>query len=381
MCGIAGIVGYPDQGGLDLVVNQMIATLEHRGPDDSGVWSDARAGVALGHRRLSIVDLSAAGHQPMTSACGTYVLTFNGEIYNHRDLRHELERSGGAPEWRGHSDTEVFLAAVCRWGVRTALERSVGMFAFGLWDCANRTLHLARDRLGEKPLYLGTTGDSLVFASELKALRVCPGWGGGIDRGALVEFMRFGCISSPRSIYSNVVKIPPASLLSIPCDDFGAMLSSADPARAECYWDAVAVAEAGTRAPLAADDSEARDLLAEKLTTAVGQQMQADVPLGSFLSGGVDSSLVTALMQTRSGQKIKTFSIGFEDPAYNEATYAKAVARHLGTDHTEQYLTAEDAMAVIPRLPILYDEPFADASQIPTFLVSELARRHVTVAL
>jgi asparagine synthase (glutamine-hydrolysing) len=378
MCGLTGFLvpSTQDAGPLADTVQRMAATLRHRGPDDSGVWVDVAAGVALAHRRLSIVDLSPQGHQPMVSACGRYVITFNGEIYNYAAIRRELEQRGSAPSWRGHSDTEVMLAAFSSWGIGDAINRFNGMFAFALWDREERVLHLARDRLGEKPLYYGWMGGVFVFGSELKALRSHPYWRGHIDRRALALFLRHSYIPAPYTIYEGVQKLPPASWLSLP-------LAGASPERARInpYWSVRAAAEAGIASPLPEDDGAVMDEADSLLRDAVKMRMQADVPLGAFLSGGIDSSAVVALMQTQSSRPVNTFSIGFHEQVYNEAHHAAAVARHLGTEHTELYVTPEQAMAVIPRLPSLYDEPFSDSSQIPTFLVSELARRHVTVSL
>ena len=364
-----------------MIVATMIDTLRHRGPDDAGVWTDDNAGIALGHRRLSIIDLSPAGHQPMLSASGRYSISFNGEIYNHSQIRRELEKSSNGIQWRGHSDTEVFLEAINLWGLQSALSMSIGMFSFALWDREERSLCLVRDRVGEKPFYYGMVGGCLAFGSELKALRPCPGWRGQIDRDALAQYMRFGCISSPRTIYQKIYKLPPAGLISIPCDDLDALNRFVDPNRVERYWSAVDIAARGAKNPISLDDQEASELLEKSIDDAIALQMEADVPLGAFLSGGIDSSLITAMMQARSSRRIKTFSIGFEESEYNEAEHAKRVASHLGTDHTEQYLSAADAIDVVPLLPTLYDEPFADASQIPTYLVSQVARRDVTVSL
>ena len=308
----------------------------------------------------------------MASPCGRYVITFNGEIYNYLDLRRELEISGAVRGWRGGSDTEVILAAVARWGVGAALERMTGMFALALWDRAEATLHIARDRLGEKPLYYGRLNGSFVFASELKALRAHPGWLGTIDRGALSLFLRHGYVPTPYSIYEGIHKLVPGTYLSV----------SADGGQRETtYWSAREVAEQGAAHPFEGTDAEAVEALERLLLRAVGRQMVADVPLGAFLSGGVDSSAVVALMQAQSERPVQTFTIGFREETHNEAEYAKAVARHLGTDHTELYVTASEARQTIPRLPALYDEPFSDASQIPTFLVAQLARTKVTVSL
>lgn len=375
MCGIVGFLGAggaTETSDLAGIAERMSTCLTHRGPDDSGVWVDERAGLGLGHRRLSILDLSPTGHQPMVSHSGRYVTAFNGEIYNYLDLRHELEAAGSAPRWRGHSDTEVILAAIACWGISPALERMTGMFALAVWDRAERTLHIARDRLGEKPLYYGWLKGSLVFASELKALRVHPGWTGDIDRGALVLFLRHGYVPTPYSIYKGIRKLRPGTLLSLRLDGSS---------KETQYWSARDIAERGLREPFAGSDAEAAEALERLLSRAVGRQMVADVPLGAFLSGGIDSSTVVALMQAQSDRPVKTFTIGFREEGHNEAEHAKAVARHLGTDHTELYVTPAEAMETIPRMPELYDEPFSDSSQIPTYLVAQLARRKVTVSL
>ncbi|HJR16278.1 MAG TPA: asparagine synthase (glutamine-hydrolyzing) [Gemmatimonadales bacterium] len=372
MCGIVGFLGKTgEKAALTALAERMSICLSHRGPDDAGVWVDERVGLALGHRRLSILDLSPMGHQPMVSGCGRYVTTFNGEIYNYLDLRAEVERSGPV-QWRGRSDTEVILAAFSRWGIGPALERMTGMFALAVWDQADRVLHIARDRLGEKPLYYGWLDGTLVFGSELKAFRVHPEWKGEIDRRALVLFLRYGYVPAPYSIYTGIRKLWPGKVLSVRADGS----SEEHP-----YWSAREVAERGITDPFEGTDAEARDTLETLLSRAVARQMVADVPLGAFLSGGIDSSTVVALMQAQSARPVQTFTIGFREPGHNEAEHAKAVARHLGTDHTELYVTPAEAMNVIPRLPQLYDEPFADPSQIPTFLVAQLARRKVTVSL
>ena len=349
----------------------MTDTLVHRGPDDGGVWEDIRAGIALGNRRLAIVDLSPEGHQPMRSASGRYVLAFNGEIYNFWMLREELE--GRGHPFRGHSDTEVMLAAFTEWGIEGALERFNGMFAFALWDREERSLHLARDRMGEKPLYYGRMGDVLLFGSELKALRAHPRFKGEVSRNALALYLRHNYIPAPYTIYEGIRKLPPGTRLTI--DEAG---NAPGPVP---YWSAKEAAERGVANPFGGSEAEAVDELDGLLRDSIGMRMIADVPLGAFLSGGIDSSTVVALMQAQSDRPVKTFSIGFYEDEYSEADYAKEVARHLGTDHTELYVTPEEAMSVIPKLPTLYDEPFSDSSQIPTYLVSELARRHVTVSL
>jgi len=373
VCGLVGLAGSvgPDANG---ICRRMADSIEHRGPNDSGIWVDGSAGVALGHRRLSIQDLSPLGHQPMVSASGRYVVAYNGEIYNFRQLQQELQSRGYT--FRGHSDTEVLLAAVEAWGVEGALERFVGMFAFALWDREDRVLVLARDRLGEKPLYYGWQGGSFIFASELKALRQHPEWKGEVDRDALALYMRHNYVPAPWSIYRGIRKLLPGTLLRIP-----AGLRPGELPEPEPYWSAAEVAEAGLRHPFQGTEDDAVEALDRLLRESLGDKMISDVPLGAFLSGGYDSSLVVALMQELSEQPVKTFSIGFHEEAYNEAHHAVKVARHLGTDHTELYVTSEEAMAVIPDLPRLYDEPFADSSQIPTFLVSRLARQQVTVIL
>ena len=373
----------------------MASALAHRGPDASGVWVDDVIGIALAHRRLSILELSTAGAQPMISACGRYVIVFNGEIYNHLELRRELEAAAPAfglahhgrgneisreqsVTWRGHSDTETLLAAVAAWGLEAALKRFVGMFAFALWDRRQRTLTLARDRIGEKPLYYGVQGRAFLFGSELKALRAHPEFRGEIDRDALTLFLRHSYVPAPYSIYRGIHKLSPGTYLRIAA---GQGLSAQGVGGPTVYWSAREVAEAGAREIFRGSEAEAEHELARLLMQSTAGQMIADVPLGAFVSGGVDSSTVIALMQAQSDRPIKTFTIGFHEKAYNEAEHAHAVAAHLGTEHTELYVTAEQTRAVIPRLPALFDEPFADPSQIPTFLVSELARRQVTVSL
>jgi len=351
----------------------MARAIASRGPDDKGAWTDKSTGLALGHRRLSILDLSPAGYQPMLSPCGRYVLVYNGEIYNHRDLRSELERTGGAFNWRGHSDTETLLAALRHWGVQGALERINGMFAFALWDASEQLLFLARDRMGEKPLYYGRSGGAFLFGSEIKALVAHPNWQGEIDRDALALYMRHNYVPAPSSIYKGIGKLPPAHFVVI--RDGGRVVGEP-----QCYWDLAQVASQGNAAS-SGDVKVFADELDSVLRHAVKRCMVADVPLGAFLSGGYDSTTIVALMQAQSERPIRTFTIGFHEEGYNEAKHAKAVAEHLGTNHTELYVTPEQAIAVIPRLPTIYDEPFSDSSQIPTFLISQLARQHVTVAL
>jgi len=373
MCGIAGFLDARRRSGdneLKALAASMAGALRHRGPDAEGVWVDADTGVALGHARLSIIDLSPAGAQPMVSASGRYVLSYNGEVYNAGELRAELERAG--TRFRGHSDTEVLVEGFSQWGIRATVERVIGMFAFAVFDRQARVMTLARDRLGIKPLYWGCADNRVIFASELKAFAALPNFAPEIDRQALAAYLCTGYVPAPSSIYRDVGKLEPGTLLTI--DDNGKT-------HVEQYWSLLDVAVGARAAPIDANDDAARDALEEILGDAVTRRMVADVPLGVFLSGGIDSSTVTALMQVASANPVKSFSIGFHEHAYNEATHAKAVAAHLGTDHTELYVTAAEAQAVVPKLPLIYDEPFADSSQIPTFLVSEMTRQHVTVAL
>jgi asparagine synthase (glutamine-hydrolysing) len=379
---MCGLTGFWQPAGIDApaaraLVLDMAARLAHRGPDDSGAWVDAQAGVALGHRRLSIVDLSAAGHQPMVSNSGRYVIAFNGEVYNHNALRADLPRQS----WRGHSDTETLLAGIEQWGFEATLRKTIGMFAIALWDRQDRCLLLARDRVGEKPLYYGWRGSGaqavLLFGSELKALRAHPSFaahgGDEIDREALLLFMRHGYVPTPYTIHRGLRKLPPGTLARFRAD-------TAEP-DVQAYWSATDAMLRGSASVLDIGPDEAVDRLETLLRDAVRHQMVADVPLGAFLSGGIDSSTVVALMQAQSDRPVRTFSIGFHEDGYDEAQHAKAVAAHLGTDHTELYVTPAEAMQVVPLLPEMYDEPFADSSQIPTHLVSRLARQHVAVAL
>jgi asparagine synthase (glutamine-hydrolysing) len=374
MCGITGFLDTSRSKSseqLTLIARRMSTSLRHRGPEDEGVWVDPNTGIAFGHRRLSIIDLSPMGHQPMHSASGRYVITFNGEIYNFKALRQELEQLGET--FRGHSDTEIMLAAIARWGVEASLQKFNGMFAFALWDREEQTLYLSRDRAGEKPLYYGWAGKTLLFGSELKALQQHPDFRGDIDRGAVAVYLRHNYIPAPHSIYKGIYKLPAGTVLAI--RGFG---SDASP---KPYWSAKIAAEDGIANPFRGTEEEAVNQLDALLNDAVTMRMEADVPLGAFLSGGIDSSLIVAIMQANSKRPVKTFTIGFDNREFNEAESAKLVAQHIGTEHTELYVTPEEAMAVIPRLPTLYDEPFADSSQIPTFLVSQLARRNVTVSL
>lgn len=377
MCGIAGLLrpGGGDDAALAGIASRMADTLGHRGPDASGVWTQAAVGIGFGHRRLSILDLTEAGAQPMRSACGRLAITFNGEIYNHLEIRAELEAQGIAPNWRGHSDTETLLYAIRQWGVAAALQRLTGMFAFALWDEKARTLTLARDRFGEKPLFYGWCGRDLVFASELKALAVHPDWAPTLDRAALTAFMRYCYVPAPHTIWQGIQKLDPASYVTFAAD---ALVGSMPEPLA--YWSLRDHVVGGQGARIG-DEAEAAEELQRLLSIAVKRQCLSDVPLGAFLSGGIDSSLIVALMQAQSSQPVKTFTIGFSEGAFNEADDARKVAHHLGTVHTELTVDATTAMDVIPTLPGMYDEPFADSSQIPTHLVAALARQHVTVAL
>lgn len=357
---------------ISVAIDGMTETLGHRGPDDSGTWQDAKSGIALGHRRLSIIDLTAAGAQPMVSRAGRYILTYNGEIYNATHISRELAATG--ERFLGHSDTEVMLAAIERWGLDATLPKLNGMFAFALWDRQERSLRLVRDRLGEKPLYYGWAGNTLLFGSEIRALRAYPGFRSEIDRDVLTMYFRYSCVPTPHCIYKRIYKLPPGTVLTISSRTRG----SQSPVP---YWSALVAAEEGLGNLICGSPTDLADQLEHLLSDAVALRMRADVDLGAFLSGGIDSSTVIALMQNRASRAVQTFTIGFDDPNYDESSHAGAIARHLGTDHTSLIVTPRDAMDVIPRLPTLYDEPFADSSQIPTVLVNELARRSVKVVL
>jgi asparagine synthase (glutamine-hydrolysing) len=398
MCGLVGfLVGTSDVESDDAqrqfsdraLLRQMADTLTHRGPDDSGTWVNARAGIALGHRRLSIVDLSAAGHQPMRSDSGRYVIAFNGEIYNHLELRAELEGIA----WRGHSDTETLLAGIEAWGIETTLKKTVGMFAIALWDTQGETLTLARDRFGEKPLYYGWVGSgatasnsAFVFGSELKALRAYPGFANPVSREALALYMRFTYVPAPHSIYKNIFKLEPGCILTIsdgvPAVPGAPLLPPAvlNGLTLQRWWVLADIVAAGVKNQIT-NETTAIQALEDGLQNTVRLQSLADVPLGAFLSGGVDSSAIVALMQQQAMRPVKTFTVGFEESGFDESPHAKAVAQHLGTDHSELFVTSAEAQAVIPHLPAMYDEPFADSSQIPTHLVCKAARQQVTVAL
>lgn len=374
MCGLTGSwAGKAQDQDIAGIAQAMAARIQHRGPDDAGVWCDPESGFALAHRRLSILDLSPAGHQPMLSASGRWVLAYNGEVYNHLALRQRLEGDGTAPAWRGHSDTETLLACIEAWGIERTLQASVGMFAIALWDRSERALVLARDRIGEKPLYYGWQGDTFLFGSELKALRAHPAFNAAIDRGALALLLRHNYVPAPYSIYQGIHKLLPGTFLRL-----GTGQREVEPVP---YWSLSEVAERGMAHPFAGSDVDALDALEGHLGNAVRAQMVADVPLGALLSGGIDSTVITALMQANSSRPVRTFTIGFEEGEYDEATHARAVAAHLGTEQTELRLSGADALALVPQMPAMYDEPFADSSQLPTHLVMKLARQHVTVAL
>ncbi|MBJ6978100.1 asparagine synthase (glutamine-hydrolyzing) [Luteimonas sp. MC1895] len=374
MCGLTGFWAkdgdVADAGAIALA---MADPLRHRGPNDGGVWVDADAGFALAHRRLSILDLSPAGRQPMLSPSGRWVLAYNGEVYNHLELRRQLEGESRAPAWRGHSDTETLLACIEAWGLERTLQASVGMFAIALWDRSERALTLARDRMGEKPLYYGWQGGTFLFGSELKALAAHPAFSASVDRGALALLLRHNYIPAPYSIYQGIQKLPTGSWLRLEAGQ-----RELEPV---AWWSLVDVAERGTAHGFQGTEVEAIDALEGYLGKAVRGQMVADVPLGALLSGGIDSTVIAALMQVASSRPVRTFTIGFEERQYDEAAHARAVAAHLGTDHTELRLAGSDALALVPRMPAMYDEPFADSSQLPTHLVMALARQHVTVAL
>lgn len=377
MCGLAGFLtlgGALESDEFKSILKCMTDTIIQRGPDAEGHWINEEQGIALGHRRLSILELSKAGAQPMQSACGRYVIAYNGEIYNHLALRNELKATS---QWRGNSDTETLLEAISQWGVSRALQRSNGMFAFALWDKKEKKLILARDRMGEKPLYYGWQGEgkyiTFLFGSDLAALKRHPTFINEVNRDALALYMRHNCIPAPYSIYKNIYKLAPASILEVSLQDRQPKIQN--------YWSLLEVAENGVKNPFNGTEKEAVDELEAVLKKAVNQQMLSDVPLGAFLSGGIDSSTIVSLMQSQSSRPVKTFTMGFNNDDYNEAEHAKAVAKHLGTEHTELYVTPQQALDVIPKLPKLYSEPFADSSQIPTFLVSQLARQHVTVSL
>lgn len=377
MCGFSGFIFTATKNAYDYssTLEAMGSVIAHRGPDASGYWFDVSHGVGLGHVRLSILELSDAGAQPMHSANERFVISFNGEIYNHLAIRSQLEQQIGAVSWRGHSDTETLLECISVWGVEKTLQATVGMFAFALWDKQSTELILARDRLGEKPLYWGWCNDVLLFGSDLASLKAHPGFDAMVDRNSLALLMRYNCIPAPYSIYEGVEKLKAGHFVRIKKGQKRAEITP------QSYWSFKDIVESGITSPFTGSDEQAVDALESLLNQSISGQMLADVPLGAFLSGGVDSSTVVALMQKQSSSPIQTFAIGFDEPGYNEAVYAKEVATHLGTSHTELYVSAKDALAVVPKLPHIYSEPFADSSQLPTFLVSRMAKQHVTVAL
>ncbi|GAA4017961.1 asparagine synthase (glutamine-hydrolyzing) [Sphingomonas swuensis] len=385
MCGIAGMMG--PRAADERLLGQMADPIRHRGPDDGGVWTDAEAGIGLAHRRLAIVDLSPHGAQPMASASGRFVLSYNGEVYNHRDLRAELEAAGAAPPsgWRGHSDTETLLEGIAHWGLAGTLERATGMFALAVWDKATRTLSLVRDRFGEKPLYYGWIGKDLVFASELKSIRALPGFAAEIEREAVAGLAARSYIPAPLSIYRGIFKLMPGCVLEVvpgaaPRQSAPPVGTAEQGLKLSRYWDYRQVIADGLSDPIASE-GEALEAVEASLRQAIADQAVADVPVGAFLSGGFDSSTVVALYQKVSSGPVRTYSIGFTEAGFDEAPHAKAVAAHLGTDHSELYVTPAEAREVLPLLPAMYDEPFADSSQIPTYLVSRFAKSEVTVAL
>ena len=372
MCGIAGFL---DPKGFDpyearKIGDAMGRAIEHRGPDSWGVWLDQDPGVCLVHRRLAVIDVSDAGSQPMLSSTGRYVISYNGELYNQAELKEGLAKSGWTSEWRGHSDTETLLACVETYGVERTLSKIVGMYAIALWDRRERSFILARDRLGEKPLYFGLQNNRWFFTSELKALIQNPYFVPHIDRNAICLQLRYGYIPAPYTIYQGIHKLSPGSFLRLD-----------DSSYVKPYWSYADAVLAGKRNPVCGSDRERLDFLDKELSQSIRSQMQADVPLGAFLSGGVDSSLIVAMMQEYSTSKIRTFSIGFEDEQFDEAPFARAVADHVGTEHTELYVSGAQALGIVPRLSEIYDEPFSDPSQIPTVLVSQMARQYVTVSL
>lgn len=373
MCGIAGFWGG-DARHLEEIIARMAARLEHRGPDDSGTWCDETQAIALGHRRLSIVDLSAAGHQPFVSACGRFVLIFNGEIYNHEALRSALSKPASTPQWRGHSDTETLITCLVEWGVEKTLHRIIGMFAFALWDREKAVLTLARDRLGEKPLYYGWAGNTLLFASELKALAAHPSWQGRINESAVSEYLRYGYVPDPLSVYTGIKKLSAGHWVELSSP-------GAKQAAPKCYWDLESVAREGISAPLTSGNALSTAALEKVIDASVKNRLMADVPVGVFLSGGYDSVAIAASAQAQSSQPIDTFTIGFSQNTQDEAGHAKAIAAHIGTWHHEHYVGPSDVIDTVPYLANVYDEPFGDTSQIPTLLLSRFASSKTKVVL
>jgi asparagine synthase (glutamine-hydrolysing) len=370
MCGIAGYIGQIPSSYNCL--ERMVREIRHRGPDDRGIWKNDEVGIGLAHARLSILDLSSAGHQPMHSASKNFVIVFNGEIYNHKNLRSELE-SYSHINWSGHSDTETLLAAIERWGLEKTLKKTKGMFAIALWDKRSEKLSLACDRIGEKPIYYGWVNGHFVFASELKAIKKFPDFKNPIDRNSLALFLRFNSIPAPHSIYQDIYKVEAGQIIQIQ--------AGSKQINKHNYWSVEEVYKKGSLSPFTGSSEEAVNQLNKLLLSAISSQMQSDVPLGAFLSGGIDSSTVVALMQSQSNHKVNTFTIGFNDKEFDEAKHAEMVAQYIGTNHFDMYVSDNDALNIIPDLPNIYDEPFGDSSQIPTYLVSKFAKQKVTVAL
>ena len=379
MCGIAGFAQSSfDSSTAETIARRMADAIVRRGPDAEGLWFDQAAGIALAHRRLAVVELSRAGSQPMTSHSGRYAIVFNGEIYNHLELRKKLQADGRKIDWRGHSDTESLLAAIEAWGCEAALRSCRGMFALALWDTAERRLQLARDRIGEKPLYFGWHRGALLFGSELAALRAHPTFDSSLDEVAVAHYLNRGYVPAPLSIHRSTSKLAPGTIASF---DFSRGVSPASPVRHTAFWSLSSIVQGATSSPFSGSAMEAEEGLVALLTSAVREQMVADVPVGAFLSGGIDSSITVAVMQSVSSSPVKTFTVGFDEPEFDESEFAAAVARALGTDHTEVIVGASDALALVEQLPGIYSEPFADSSQLPTLLISRLARSKVTVAL
>lgn len=374
MCGFTGFIERNSDNSID-IVNKMIDKLYHRGPDDKGIWADEKNGIFLAHRRLSILDLSPAGHQPMISHCGRYVIVFNGEIYNHKELRTQLPKIS----WRGHSDTETLLASFSTWGIEETITKAIGMFAIAVWDKKTQTLSLIRDRAGEKPLYYGWQKNTFLFGSELKALRTHPSWLGEIDRQSLALFLRHNYIPAPWTIFSGIFKLLPATILTLSLESIKRNPGSLPQPRN--YWSFINASIDEDNAVISNNEDECISQLECLLRNTIHNQMLSDVPIGAFLSGGIDSSLIVSLMQKESNLPVKTFSIGFNEDEYNEAQYAKAVAKHLNTEHTDLYVSESDARAIIPDIPCIWDEPFSDSSQIPTLILTKLTKKYVTVAL
>lgn len=380
MCGITGFYSNSLSTFNNAIVD-MNSAISHRGPDTNGTWLDKNSGIVLGHQRLSIIDVSSSGNQPMQSNSGRYILTYNGEIYNYLEIRKELKKNNSNIKWKSNSDTETLLESIDFWGLESTLQKIDGMFAFGLWDQKNRSLTLVRDRIGEKPLYYGWQGEGnnrvFLFGSELKALKIHPEFNGQINRDAIALQLRHNCIPAPYTIYKDIYKLLPGNYLELKQSDLKKNLLSPT----KKYWSLTSNLMHGNKNQLGLSENEFQENLEENLKISVKKQMISDVPLGAFLSGGIDSSLIVALMQSQSTQPVKTFTVGFNEKDYSEAQYAKKIAKHLGTNHTELYVSSKEAIDVIPKIPTIYDEPFSDSSQIPTFLVSQLAKENVKVAI